>query len=196
MTQAPVQSTETETPAVPETPSKGRMIVYDIQHTTLRSGNLWLLAHETCAPKHELKPNYYLVAGREVVVPRAMCQVCKTVVDPAQAALEEAAIRKWLDTGDRTDYIAIVDARRGREPRPVRVRPTYSQVGTQSGRMSSKAPNQSARPSSASQVHALLKKKESLPDGFQTDGVTIVTDAEKRLHQLGQLSDEELFNAE
>lgn len=186
-----VASTKTETPA-----ENRRMVVYDIQNTNSKNTYEWLLAHEDCAVNYDLKANQFLVAGRSVEVPRAQCQVCKTVFDPIEAGREEAALLKWRTSGDRSEYETLVRTRQGREPKAVRV-PAYRPLSTDTGRVSSTRPNMSAAPSSSSKaVHDYFRKKKevSLPDGVTSGDATIITDAEKRLHQLGQLTDEELFN--
>ena len=177
-----------------------QMFVFDIQHIEYKSAKLWKVAHADCfAEQYKCPVNYTTSVSREIKnVPRATCEFCGGRLNPVAAAKEEAAIKKWLETGDRSDYTQVISERNKRDGIPSKSeQPKYTNLGTVTGRMRSDKPNMESVPrSNAKDVLAKLKRKGVKVSGVESGGVKIVTHQEQALSDMSKMTDEELFGKE
>lgn len=194
-----------------ETVVNKQMFVFDIKHNEYKSATLSKVAHADCfAEGYKCPANYTTSVSREIQdVPRATCEFCGGRLDAAQAVAEELALKKWIETGDKEDYLNIkVEQKKlaakktgsilSPDYKPEQVKTDFKQLGATTGRFSSNRPNLSASPkSNASDVLAQLNRKKGVAvTGVESSGVKIVTHQEQALSDMSKMSDEELFGKE
>ena len=178
-----------------------QMFVFDIKHNEYKSATLFKVAHAECfAEQYKCPANYTTGVDRQVTNARATCEFCGERLNPVEAAREEAAIKKWLDTGDRSDYEGYLVERNKRDGTASKSAPKYTNLGTVTGRMRSGKRSdhmESVPRSNANDVPAQLNKRKGVAvTGVESSGVRIVTHQEQALSDMSKLTDEELFGKE
>jgi DNA polymerase I-like protein with 3'-5' exonuclease and polymerase domains len=187
---------------------KTQIFVFDIKHNELKS-SLSKVAHKECFDTdYKLPSNYSARIEREAFNVGAQCEFCGLHLNETEWKREQDALQKWLDGGDKNEYLDIKAANMKltaqktgsilpHDYKPEQVKTQFGtafQYGkTETGRMSSREPNmkQVERPKSKKDAPKTIRAT-----GTKTDGVTIVTHQEKSLADMSKLSDAELFGTE